>query len=100
VETSSDVVPVGKSSANKSNADLPKFPERFIGAPNERAHKAGKRPPPPAAKGYIFSPGALLLFFAGCSVADCFLHSWLGKAMQIGQIGVTPPGEERCARAA
>jgi hypothetical protein len=33
-ETSSGTVPAGKSSANKSEADLAKFPERRIGAPN------------------------------------------------------------------
>jgi hypothetical protein len=97
VETSSDVVPVGKSSANESKADLPKFPERVTGAPM-RVPQGWQKNPPPAAKGCIFSPGALLLFFAGCSVADCFLHNWLGKAMQAKrQLRVAAPDEDERA---
>ena len=36
-ERSNATVSVGKSSANKSEADLPKLPERLMGAPNENA---------------------------------------------------------------
>jgi hypothetical protein len=36
-ETSDETVPVVKSSAKKSEPDLPRFPERLIGAPNENA---------------------------------------------------------------
>ena len=36
-ERSNETVPVGKSSANKSEADLLKLPERLIAAPNENA---------------------------------------------------------------
>ena len=38
-EISSERVPVGKSSANKSEADLPKLPERRIGAPNGKRRR-------------------------------------------------------------
>src|SRR5690349_9576508 len=38
-EISSARVPVGKSSANKSEADLPKLPERRIGAPNGKCRR-------------------------------------------------------------
>ena len=38
-ETSNETVPVVKSSAKKSEADLPKLPERLIGAPNENVGK-------------------------------------------------------------
>ena len=36
-ERFNETVPVGKSSANKSEADLPKLPERLISAPNANA---------------------------------------------------------------
>ena len=36
-ETSDETVPVVKSSAKKSEPDLPRLPERLIGAPNENA---------------------------------------------------------------
>ncbi len=36
-ERSNETVPVGKSSANKPEADLLKLPERLIGAPNANA---------------------------------------------------------------
>jgi hypothetical protein len=36
-ETSNETVPVGKSSANKSEADLPKLPEKLMGAPDANA---------------------------------------------------------------
>jgi hypothetical protein len=36
-ETSNGTVPAGKSSTNKSEADLSKLPERRIGAPNANA---------------------------------------------------------------
>jgi hypothetical protein len=32
--------------------------------------------------GCSFGRNTLLLFFAGCSVANCFLHNLLGKAMR------------------
>ena len=38
-ETSDETVPVVKSLAKKSEPDLPRFPERLIGAPNENAAK-------------------------------------------------------------
>jgi hypothetical protein len=38
-ETSNESIPVGKSSANKSEADLPKLPEGLIGASNVNAAK-------------------------------------------------------------
>lgn len=36
-ETSDETVPVGKSSANETEADLPKLPEKLMGAPDANA---------------------------------------------------------------
>src|SRR6516165_4759648 len=53
-ETSNGTVPAGRSSANKSGADLSKIPERRIGAPNANAAEKmpirGRRGAAPAAK--------------------------------------------------
>jgi hypothetical protein len=36
-ETSNETVPVGKSSANETESDLPKLPEKLMGAPDANA---------------------------------------------------------------
>ena len=36
-ETSNETVPVGKSSTNETEADLPKLPEKLMGAPDANA---------------------------------------------------------------
>jgi hypothetical protein len=81
-ETSNETVPVGKSSANKSEADLPKLPEKLMGAPNANA---AEKMPIRAVDGCSFGRDTLRFCFAGCSNANCFLHNLLGMAMHAGR---------------
>src|SRR4029077_9129861 len=74
-ETSNETVPVGKSSTNETEADLPKLPEKLMGAPD--ANAAEKMP---SARSMI-GRDTLRLCFAGYSIANCFLHNLLGIAM-------------------
>jgi hypothetical protein len=55
---------------------LPKLPEKLMAAPDANAAM-----PIRAVDGYSFDRDTLRLCFAGCSVANCFLHNLLGTAM-------------------
>jgi hypothetical protein len=72
---SSERVPVGKSSANKSEGDLPKLPERRIGAPNGECRRKNADP----RSGSSFGRHLLRFSFAGCSVANRSFHNFYAK---------------------